>query len=171
MRGHVLGLWVFSAALVGFLGVILYLTFQGQHLAVQRLGSAMVFVGTLSAFELINDRRKLATRRERGEIKRLKSQLADTRRWSFSLQSALRRLNEKQDMDLETALQAKREVDATFARLEKRMQDEERDSEEELETIDLHAGLNTIFLLGFGTLIWGYGDLASSWLARFLAAP
>lgn len=170
MREQIIGIWVFSVAIVGFVGGILYLTLTEEFLAVQRLGSVMVFVGTLSAFELIADRRRLSARRYESELKRLNSQIGDTRRWIFGLQRALQKLDRKEDMDLETALKAKQEVDATFKRLERQMAEDERHQVEELETIDLHAGLNTVILLGGGTLIWGYGDLAARWLAAVLGA-
>ncbi|MEO0665157.1 MAG: hypothetical protein AAFY97_05425 [Pseudomonadota bacterium] len=170
MREQIIGIWIFSVAIVGFAGGIVYLSLEGQFLAVQRLGSVMVFVGTISAAELIVDRRRLSARRNANEFKRLKSQIADTRRWIFGLQRALQKLDRKEDMDLETALKAKQEVDATFERMERQMAEDEREQEDELETIDFHAGLNTVILLGVGTLIWGYGDLAAEWLAGVLGA-
>lgn len=168
MRAHVIGLWIFTVAIIGFLGGMLWLTAQGDFLGVQRLGSIMVFAGTLSAFELINDRRQLATAREQARYTRIRSQLADTRRWIFALQDALKRLDLHQEMKLDSAIDAKREVDATFARLSKKLEESERDSAEDLETVDLHAALNTMFLVGGGTLVWGYGDLAAAWLAKVL---
>jgi len=168
LRGHVLGLWLFSVAILGFALAMVFLTLQGQFAGVQRMGSLMVFVGTISAFELINDRRVLASKRRTAEMERLRSEVKDTRAWIFGLQAALRRLDLKQDMQLATALDAKRELDATFDRLNERLAAADKDSAEELETIDLHATLNTALLVAGGTLVWGYGDLGARWLAGVL---
>lgn len=160
-----LGIWLFTISIVGFLIQTLLWTFEGRFDDVQRLGSAMVFAGTLSALLLSNGLLKLMRSDLKSENGRLSARLYAHQTVTSEILRSLEEEQETGRRGLHAAHLARQRLTALPDHLLLESREVNLQANYVRHVTNIHGVLNTAVLIGFGTLQWGYGDLASEWIA------
>ncbi|MEO0487490.1 MAG: hypothetical protein AAF092_16420 [Pseudomonadota bacterium] len=156
--------WHFAVLICGFFALLAYLSTMGQDLAVQRLGSVMVAAGTLSAAGLVAAKTRLRTAMASRELKQLRTELTATQDYLLTLEDVVKAGHNSKFPNTAKLDALRHDFEAQFAASNREAAEQAALVSEHIEYNESLATANTVVLLTFGTIVWGYGDVVSAYL-------